>query len=68
MTPTIIQHDNRKAVITGNRVHLFKVRQGNKQRAMDISVWPEEAKTSRIEAWNTALLWTEKCFADVGQR
>lgn len=68
MTPTTIEHDNRKAVITGSRVQLFRLRPRNKKKPLEKPIWPEMEKITRAEAWNTAVLWTIKGLPDLEER
>ncbi len=67
-SPYIIEHGTRKAIITGNRVQLFKVRPRNKKRPVIESVWPEIKKTSAVEAWNAGLLWLRNAYIETGER
>ena len=64
MIPFIIQHANREAVITGSKVHIFRIKERLKKKALRISEWPETDMRDPIKAWNIALLWAKRGFID----
>jgi hypothetical protein len=68
VTPYTIEHEGRKAVICGNRVQLYRIRQARKKRPQDVSAWPEMAKVDALDAWNTALLWVRHGYIETGVR
>jgi hypothetical protein len=63
--PFILQHGSRKAVIRGRQVQLFTVKERNKKKPAESSVWPESPST---DAWRTALLWADKGLIDYGEQ
>jgi hypothetical protein len=63
--PYIVQRQSRKAVIDGNRVHLFRVRTGNKKRPVDVSVLPDLLTADGQTAWLVAMHWLKNCYVNL---